>query len=296
MQHRRLVLVVCDRLRKSIGPTAGLVSLGRVTLLVHRGEERFDRFNPSEKQWEDGLSSELITVLQNDKSAAVRVAVHQTTCFANQLQKYSAPSFQPPIQARYVKEESELKAATGIHDLQVWGFSRIDGMAPMWDALRSIVTVFNSSIPAESTRFELGQALDETFIDALARDPYELWTNCQHHIMGLFAATRMNLEVAAERAGTDQAEARVIVQEALRGLEDKVSDARRTLDNTKRILEEQSKDRLDMCKETCADEAAVIEVLRALPELGDLRTATCEFNEWLARLDESLQRVREGLK
>jgi hypothetical protein len=216
MNSTRLVLVVCDELRSTLSNVAP-IQLGHVKLLIH---DVADACTVSEKHWhQDRLAAEIEATLKREQIPSVRIAAHMRTVFN--------PIVQHGFQVRFEKEENELKLATGITDVQVWGFRHEARDAPIWAALDAVRSAQENSTLNENTRAELGSKLDLAFVEASAKLLSEQFTIDRHCIMGLYVPIRLNLELAAERAKNRTGDPAPLIDEVLQKFPAKSEEARR---------------------------------------------------------------------
>jgi len=284
MTQTCLVLLVSDGFRKRV---KGLASkhpflIGQVTLRV---------LDHDEKKWqgEHGLGSEILLTLSKEQQPCVRIAAHLSSCFESGANDV--------FQVRFPDEEQEMKKATGIQDLQVWGFRHEPGRSPIWDAMMAIESALSESKLSENAiehqkAMELGAQLMQAFQQATARDLYEHVTLFRHRMLGLFTALRLNLETASERASREGRVDETALGMALGKLAGKRAEALTIL--TEGIKELEALD-IGIAPIAAEKRRAVEQVLHDLPRLERPDAASREFNGWLVRLDQTLEELRSGL-
>jgi hypothetical protein len=281
MSLRLLIIVVSDRLREALGKHAPVV-LGDVELQLHHVSGR------SEKEWEHGLSDELQKTLPRVPILGIRIAAHLGTCFT----QIGLDAFQLRLPA----EEMELKGKTGINDLQVWGFRHDLDQAPIWSALvavqRAVYKAHSGGAPLnDADRIHLGTQLDKAFVQAAAHSLYESFSVCRHRILGLFLSIRLNLELAAERRHNQPAKV-YHYTDTIEKLDQKRMEAAEIF---KTGMEDLRQYDVTIRHHVQQQESVVLAVLNDPPGLQEAGSASLEFNEWLARLDNSLEQLRNRL-
>lgn len=134
-----------------------------------------DQGRRPERHWtRDQLRDDLQIELRRWPSAKIiRIVAHMTTCF----DVYS----ERDIQRRIPSAEEDLAAATGIDDIQVWGFRHENGASPIWNVLSEIAAAIrddrlSSAAPALSGR------LTAAFIKTVSDDIVHTFNLCEYQL------------------------------------------------------------------------------------------------------------------
>jgi hypothetical protein len=283
MHPNRLILVVCDELWSGLSQGKEIpIQLGHVKLLIHGDEDSSEK---PEKFWhEGGLAAEIEATLNHEGIDSVRIAAHMSTVFP--------ASSQHGFQVRFEKEEEELRRATGIRDLQVWGFRHELRYAPIWIALDAIRNASQQSHLDETTSEALGSKLDDAFKEAAAHLLCERFSIDRHCIMSLYVPIRLNLELAAEQARGRNADSIGLIQEVQQKFPAKSEEARRLFAQAMKNIQDFSP---LLRRQLHEQERTVAKILDETPDLGGSHTASETFNAWLSRLHDGLDQLRNRL-
>ena len=282
MNSKYLILIVSNEFRSLIAKDDSPVELGSVVLRTHKEPVEHER---------SGFFSTLTDLLKD--AQRVRIAAHLSTCF--EMEVGSRGGFQ----IRFSKEETKLRSDTGVHDLELWGFSHETEHSPIWASLKEIAAAMKTeSFKDARTRIDLGSRLCQAFAMAEANNIYERFTVCRHHILGLFVATRVDFEFAAELEHTDFHGAHDLHHKTVRRIAEKIDKAKNVFEGGMEEIRQyvDSTNDLRVQRAMKENKSKVMMAMSVFPDVEKIETSAPNFVKWLSNLDQSLDLLRNGLK